>query len=146
MNNKQILIEKIAAMVTYGKRPKDVAIKLYDVLAQMIYSDRGRCKKEGFVSELTIEGLVDLLSLYLGKPCKFCGEVIDHKNIGLDHVVPFYFCKESKIGNVQFICKRCNCRKSTCSDSGFKKVMDVVMSLDVDDRKYVLGKLTARGK
>ncbi len=148
MKSKSDYIDKIEKICNdlKIKKSKDVAVKLYDVLKQMIYSVNGREKKLGRVNYLTIDELIELLKVYFGKGCRYCGEIITIKNISLDHVVAIVNKGESKIDNVQFICLACNKRKSVISDEGFSKLMMFLDTLDKNDSKYIKGKLTAVSK
>jgi len=81
----------------------------------------------------------------LGSDCPYCGNLIDIKNISLDHMVPLERGGVSYKNNVEIICTKCNIRKGIMTDKEFAWIMSKIDSMKEEPRDYILQKLSSRG-
>lgn len=135
----------IAVCESYSKRPKLASIALDKRLTNMYSSCRTRDKKYERETHFTISMLRELAKTVIGKPCKYCGEIIDHNNISMDHIVPLSRGGNSTIENIQLICKKCNTQKDKMLDYEFTKLKELVNSFSDESRIYVNKKLSMLG-
>lgn len=77
-----------------------------------------------------VEIIGEMISVALGKPCKYCGETLIVANISLDHKSPRHHSikislEEARIidavGNLQIVCRKCNQLKSDMNDEQFTR-------------------------
>ncbi len=112
--------------------------KLYNSLI----SKRSRWAKENSATPQQIE---ELITLFIGKPCFYCREKLDAKNISLDHITPIKKGGAMNIRNLTIICKRCNCRKGSLRRSSFLKLLLFLETINECEKNEVLRKLSSRG-
>jgi 5-methylcytosine-specific restriction endonuclease McrA len=110
--------------------------KLYNSLI----SKRSRWAKENSATPQQIE---ELITLFIGKPCFYCKEKLDAKNISLDHINPIAKGGEKSIKNLTIICKRCNIKKGTMRRANYLRLLTFLDSIG-EDKDYVLRKLASR--
>jgi hypothetical protein len=96
------------------------------------------------------EFFIELVKNNLGKPCKYCKELLDLDRMSLDHITPFgksimrsdYLVKKKLDSkeNIQIICKRCNQLKGNLPEDKFIKFMKF---LETDEvlKEYVIKKI-----
>lgn len=142
INDKSTVL--IPQVSRYSKRVKQSADLLFNKLTNMISSTKYREKKIGRESHLSIGQLIHLCDKYIGLPCKYCGDIITHNNISIDHIIPIDNQGESKIENIQFICIRCNRIKGIISDNEMIELFKFLDGIDLKSRKYLLGKLSSK--
>ena len=135
----------INACESYSKRPKLASIALDKRLKNMYSSCKTRDKKYERETHFTIAMLRELAKTVIGKPCKYCGELIDHNNISMDHIVPLSRGGNSTIDNLQLVCKRCNIQKDKMLDYEFTKLKELVNTFTDESRIYVNKKLSMQG-
>jgi 5-methylcytosine-specific restriction endonuclease McrA len=110
--------------------------KLYNSLI----AKRSRWAKENSTTPQEIEHLI---RSFIGKPCLYCKEKLDAKNISLDHITPITRGGKKNIKNLTIICKRCNTRKGSLSRPEFIKLLDFLDTIK-DGKDYVLRKLSSK--
>ena len=135
----------IAICGQISQRPKTTSIYLYKRIFMMLSSCRTRDKKYGKETLITVSMLVDLIKKYIGKQCKYCNVVLDHKNISMDHIIPLSGNGTSEIENIQFICKNCNKQKDKMLDNEFRELKDLIKTFSDESQKYVNKKLSMQG-
>ncbi len=90
----------------------------------------------------------EMLLEALGKPCMFCGVVLDLKNASLDHNIPIYknaIHLDNKLNereNLQIICLNCNRTKSNLTGNQFLSLL-TFLNKDLSMKKIVLTKMRA---
>ena len=90
----------------------------------------------------------EMLMEFLGKPCIFCGTIINLENASLDHNIPIY--KHSKQfdnklnmkENLNIICLNCNRTKSNLTGQQFLSLL-TFLNKDLSMKKIVLTKMRA---
>ncbi|MDA3815263.1 MAG: HNH endonuclease [Patescibacteria group bacterium] len=90
------------------------------------------------------EDIENFIMSSLGKKCIYCNEVLDVKNMSLDHDTPLGRDGELSLTNLKIICKRCNCRKGIMRRLEYKALLEFILTLPEEARKYVLRKLSSR--
>ncbi len=111
--------------------------KLYNSLI----AKRSRWSKENSASKEDIEHLI---RSFIGKKCFYCKEILDAKNISLDHINPIVKGGERSIKNLTIVCKRCNTRKGSLRRSSFLRLLNFLDELEEYEKKEVLKKLSSR--
>ncbi|NCB03209.1 MAG: HNH endonuclease [Spirochaetia bacterium] len=129
----------------YSKRPKLASVRLDKKLVNMINTCRTRDKKLELQTLITTSMLREKVKHVLGEPCKYCGTILDHNNISLDHIVPLARGGNSSEANVQFICNICNRQKDKMLEQEFKQLKELINSFSEISRIYVNRKLSMNG-
>jgi 5-methylcytosine-specific restriction endonuclease McrA len=94
----------------------------------------------------TKEEIEALIIRFIGKKCLYCLDILDFKNMSLDHDVPKSKDGKRELGNLFIICKRCNIRKGDMSRLNYLRLLEFLKDIDEEDRKYVLQKLNSSPK
>ena len=112
-----------------------------------LYSNmKQRSKREGVKFAVSNDQLFSLLDFYYGKECTYCKTVLTYKNMVCDHINPVVLGGESKISNLQFICKSCNTRKGPLLEEEFLLLLQLIESLSRRSKEHILRKLAKGGK
>lgn len=135
----------IVALNDVSKRPKLASITLGKRLLNMLSSCRNRDKEKGRENYLTIDMLREEAMKAVGKKCPYCNELLDHKNISMDHILPLSRGGESRIENIQFTCLKCNKQKDKMLDNEFKAFKNLLESFSDESRLYVNQKMSMQG-
>lgn len=101
--------------------------------------------------------MIALLTIHVGRPCKYCGQEITFENASVDHKEPRInsrvngnkknrYSKEElyhvdRIENLQIICRGCNMLKGEFSDQQYSKLLKF-LDQDPQLRKAVLKRFT----
>jgi 5-methylcytosine-specific restriction endonuclease McrA len=130
--NFQNLIEE-----HHGRCIKKTKKKLYNKLVRVrtTWAKQNNC---------TPEEIENLIISSLGKKCIYCNEVLDVKNISLDHDTPTARGGDSSLSNLKIVCKRCNRRKGILNRSEYKLLLEFIFKMNEKARKYILKKLSSR--
>ena len=121
----------------HKKCRKETKDKLYNKLLRC----RSKWAKENNTTKDAIEGMIRGV---LGLGCVYCEEVVDVKNMGLDHKIPVNRGGRKSIDNLQIICKRCNTRKGVLTYGEYLMLLLTIDKLDEPAQKYVYRKLSSR--
>jgi len=135
----------IVSLAKVSRNPTKASIELAKRLNNMLASCKNRDKKYKKETYITIDMLRELVITAIGTKCKYCNEVITHKNISMDHIKPLSLDGQSTIDNIQFICKTCNRRKDKMSDNEFIELNKFLDTLSEPSRKMILQKLSMGG-
>lgn len=146
MSNKQYWLE------IFTKRAGDVhkrtlarfGTRMYNKCTQWKNSLVGRSKKYGVECNITVDELRELLYVYYGTPCKYCGKRLDMNTMALDHVVPISKGGTSNIDNLQIICRTSNGMKGSLNEDNFQLLLDWLQTVSEELRKDISIRL-ARG-
>ncbi len=93
----------------------------------------------------TPEEIEERIINVIGSPCKYCFEIIDAKNISIDHDNPLSRGGENDVNNIRLICKRCNVRKGKLNGLEYSMILKILRKMEKDAREYILNKLSLRG-
>jgi len=124
--------------------------KVYKKSLRKISSLKSSLKKRsydhGVIFEITHNELKDMYLSSYGKECRYCSTILKINNIVCDHIVPLSKEGDSKIDNLQLICKSCNCRKGPLDEKDFLKVVKWVSKQSMEVKTYLLRKLAKGGR
>lgn len=135
----------ITVLANVTKQPTRASIILDRRLNNMLSSCKCRDKKYGRDTHITVGMLRELAKTVIGTLCPYCGTVIDHKNISMDHIVPLSRGGNSEIENTQLICITCNKQKDKLFDYEFKELKKLIDSFSDESKKYINKKLSMQG-
>ena len=134
MNEILELVEK-----HHGNNHKSTKKKLY----KKVMSARLRWAKE---NNTTPEEILKLITDFLGKKDVFCKEILDIKNMSLDHIIPIKRGGEQKITNLTIVCKRCNVRKGILTRGEYMLLLDFIKRYKKEAQDYILRKLAMKDR
>jgi 5-methylcytosine-specific restriction endonuclease McrA len=86
-------------------------------------------RRAGGQEILTLDELRGMFEHYVGRlaRCPYCGVLLTHANVSLDHKVPVARGGWNTAANIEFICMACNKAKGNRTDEEFT---DIVKALD----------------
>lgn len=135
----------IAQLSNVTKRPNQASVMLDKRVNNMLSSCRARDKKYGKDTNITTGMIRELVKDIIGKPCPYCGIIIDHKNISLDHIVPLSRGGYSVIENISLICQTCNKQKDKLYHLEFKQLKELIDTFSDESKRYINQKLSMQG-
>lgn len=96
--------------------------------------------------------ITSMLDATVGKPCKYCRDIVTLASASVDHIVPVASLRGTGLGkstldtpeNLQIICRRCNRGKGNLSARGFQKLIDFLRT-DPEISTYVWRRIAGGG-
>lgn len=85
-----------------------------------------------------------MFSQYYNKPCRYCGKILNLRNMVCDHIDPVSRGGRSNRRNLQLICKRCNTRKGYLNNVEYEQLLMILQPYPTL-QQYVLKKLSRGG-
>ena len=110
-------------------------------MSSLKFSLKHRSKDCGVKCEITNDEIRKMFFDSYGKGCCYCDKRLTIYTIVCDHIVPLSKKGESTVENLQLICKQCNARKGPLDEPDFAVLMQLVLELPEDIKKYVMKKL-----
>lgn len=103
-----------------------------------------RSKEYEVVFNITLPEIRRLLLRAYGNKCKYCGDVLDVRNMVCDHMVPLSNGGDSILENLEMICKRCNTRKGPLTTKEYNGVVKWLSTQKEWVRGYIYRKLSGK--
>lgn len=154
------VFQKYNANSTTCSDPKCVSIRNKNKYKEMKKNDPIKAKAFTLFSTVRLgrgksDVAVSMLKQVLGKPCRYCGQIITLDNASVDHKEPrlgskVYSRKKKKMvysseeiheldkkSNLQIICRDCNQTKSNLSDEQFNRLLLFLnKNVDIKDNLF----------
>jgi hypothetical protein len=93
----------------------------------------------------TLDDVRNLVRLYVGKPCPYCGERIHTRNFSLDHAAPIVVGGEWDLANLAVTCVRCNKLKGRMLPAEMRGLMILLKAFTPEGRRDVTMRLLMGG-
>ena len=103
-----------------------------------------RSKEYEVVFNITLPEIRRLLLRAYGNKCKYCGDVLDVRNMVCDHMVPLSCGGPSTVSNVEMICRRCNTRKGPLTSEQYHEIVNWLNLQPEQVSSYILRKLSGK--
>lgn len=126
----------------HGTHWKKVFNKLLSKSTSLRQSLRRRSKENNVEFNVKLDQIRDFILKAYGLECRYCDKLITIKTMVLDHITPLYHKGDSTLGNLQFICRRCNIRKGNLKESHYDKLKDWLDKQPEELKGYVYRKLS----
>jgi hypothetical protein len=109
--------------------------------AQAVYNINARLKKIGLTARITLEAGRAALAAGVGKPCRYCKELIKIATMSPDHPTPV-----SRGGDplkIECICLSCNHEKGELDSAEFERFYAHVRTYRPESQRYIHGMMRA---
>ena len=124
--------------------------RVYKKSLRKISSLKSSLKKRsydyGVLFEITNDQIREMYLSSYGKECRYCDTILKINNIVCDNIVPLSKQGDSKIENLQLICKSCNSRKGPLNEKDFLKIVKWISKQSMEVKIYMLRKLAKGGR
>ncbi len=135
----------IACCSKVSRNPTKASVELDKRLLNMLASCKTRDKKHGQETMITIDMLREFAKTKIGTKCIYCDDILTHKNISFDHIIPLSKGGTSELANIQLICKTCNRQKDKMLHDEFVKLKSFLLTISEPSRKMINQKLSMGG-
>jgi 5-methylcytosine-specific restriction endonuclease McrA len=99
-----------------------------------------RSKEYEVEFNVTLSEIRNLTLSQYGKPCRYCNNRMDVRNMVCDHIYPLSMGGDSVLSNLQMICNSCNTKKGPLTHEMYKDLL-AFLEGKTELREYVLRKL-----
>lgn len=103
-----------------------------------------RSHEYAVIFEMSLPDIRRLLLQAYGNQCKYCGHVLNFRNMVCDHMVSLSNGGDSTIDNLEMICKRCNTRKGPLDTSEYESIVLWLSTKEESVRNYINRKLSSK--
>ena len=128
----------------HGRFHKKVFKKLMTKSSTLRSSLRQRSRKNDVFFKMTLTEIRKMFYDSYNKPCRYCGTLLDVKNMVCDHIVPIASKGASISTNLEMICRQCNTRKGPLSDKHYARFVHWIAKQPLYVSKYIMRKMAAK--
>lgn len=90
-----------------------------------------------------LDDLREYMQSRLGKPCRYCKELLKPKTMACDHRIPVSRGGDWRLANCQAVCQSCNLAKGNLTSKEFDRVYGVLATIDPVAKRQFIGRLKA---
>ena len=125
----------------HGTHAENIFHRLMKKSSTLRGSLKRRSKEYEVECDVSLTDIRQKMYVEYGRPCRYCGNKMDVRNMVCDHITPMSMGGPSLIRNLQLICDRCNTRKGPLTHKMYNDFIQWMEKQPDEMKEYIYRKL-----